>query len=509
MSRPRMPFRFTTVRAVPTGFLILIALARCSDSSAGPQNAAPVAVVRPVTAAVRGDTVVLDGTASSDAEGDSLRFTWTMLSRPAGSSAELIPIDAPSPAFVADRVGSYQVSLVVSDGHKSSSPDQTTVTVTIPAPRVIIDSPADEAIVTSSPTTVTGSVTDASAVTVNGVAATVNASSGTFTASVPLTAGSNTIIAAATNATGVGSAEIAVILNTANAPVVVIAAPKKDFLVGDTYLGSETPNSEAVPVRGTIRVYTTETVNTPTVMVQGVAAVIGDTSFSGCPTAPPKRCFKFSVTLSLARGNHTLQAVGRDVLNGQGSASVKGVSDYAYHPSDTQWENENKTVNPVDWTSFPNMASIKQPGGSITQNVRAQEIDGCSAPTGEDHRNNPMEGATENRDGTAFGSGSQPPDEYLIFGQSSSDALPCNKHDVCYQTVGSLRATCDGNFLDDMRAVCKKAYPTETTAYLLAHPKYKNEQSKCFNKAQLYYSAVTVAGASKFNKRQAQHTYTP
>jgi hypothetical protein len=120
-----------------------------------------------------------------------------------------------------------------------------------------------------------------------------------------------------------------------------------------------------------------------------------------------------------------------------------------------------------------------------------------------------MEGATENREPTAFGSGTQPPTEWLVFGKSSGQALPCNIHDICYQTVGTSRATCDSDFRDDMRAVCKKAYPPETAAYLLVHPKYKTEQTKCYNKATIYYDAVRLAGAEKFIKRQQQHAYDP
>lgn len=508
--RTRRPARRSHARPSFGRFPALLALALgCSDSG-GPANTPPEAVVRPVSGAVRGDTVVLDGTSSHDAEGDSLRFAWTIVSKPSGSVAELVPADEVSPAFVADVVGAYQVSLVVSDGRASSSPEGTAIIVTIPAPSVTIASPADETIVTASPVIVTGSVTDAVAVTVNGVAATVVLPEGTFSVSVPLDPGSNAITASATNPIGSGSDEVGVILNTAGVPVVKIGSPRTNFLVGDTYLGNETPQSETVPVRGVIRVYTTEAANMPTVTVNGVAATIGDTSYTGCPTGLPKRCFKFNATLTLGRGTHAIKAVGRDVLNGRDSASVTGASDHAFRPTNQQWTDANRTVNPIPWTSYPDDRSILQPPGtSKIQNNRAQEIDGCSAPTGETRRNDPMGDATENRAPTAFGSGTEPPSEYLVFGQRSADALPCNKHDICYQTVGSSRSTCDDVFLEDMRAVCNKAYPLQTSSYLLLHPKYKAEQSKCYNKATLYYDAVRVAGLARFNKRQEEHTYTP
>jgi CSLREA domain-containing protein len=79
-------------------------------------------------------------------------------------------------------------------------------------PVVTILSPADGATLTSSPVTVVGTAVDSSSVTVtvNGVSATNFGVSG-FSASVPLTPGSNTLTAVATDAAGhVGQAEITV-----------------------------------------------------------------------------------------------------------------------------------------------------------------------------------------------------------------------------------------------------------------------------------------------------------
>ncbi len=466
--------------------------------------------IQPVIGAVRGDTVLLDGTGSTDSDGDSLEFQWAMVSKPAGSNADLLAADVVSPAFIADLTGTYQVFLIVNDGHRSSSPDQTSITVTIPAPLLTIDSPEDAAIVTSSPVTVSGTVTDADGVTLNGVAATVDQSSGTYLASVPLAAGSNSIVAEATNSTGEGQAEITVILNTAETPVVTIGSPKNNFVAGRAYQDTETPAPISLAVKGVIQVYTTEAANTPALTVNGVAATVGDTSFSHCPGGLPQRCFKFSANLSLTPGKYTLWAVATDVLSGKDSAKVAVIADQAYRPSSQEWTDENKTINAVAWTAFPNLPSVKQPtANGLTQNVRSQEIDGCSAPTGENHRNDPMSGANLNLAPTAFGEGTQPPSEYLVYGQPSAHPLPCNNHDICYQTVGSNRPTCDDNFYTAMRAVCAKAYPAQNTLYLVQHPNYKVEQDRCYNKAALYYNAVSAAGQSKFNLRQTQHTYSP
>ncbi|MBS0339064.1 MAG: PKD domain-containing protein, partial [Proteobacteria bacterium] len=95
------------------------------------QNNAPVAVAGPNQNVLVGATVELDGSASSDADGDLLSYSWSITSKPAGSTAQLSFIDAydPAPTFVADVAGDYVIGLVVGDG-KTYSTTQASVTVT-------------------------------------------------------------------------------------------------------------------------------------------------------------------------------------------------------------------------------------------------------------------------------------------------------------------------------------------------------------------------------------------
>lgn len=67
--------------------------------------------------------LVLDGSGSSDADGDSLAYSWAILSRPAGSTAQLNDADTRSPNFTPDVEGDFVVQLVVSDGQSVSLPD--------------------------------------------------------------------------------------------------------------------------------------------------------------------------------------------------------------------------------------------------------------------------------------------------------------------------------------------------------------------------------------------------
>jgi hypothetical protein len=67
--------------------------------------------------------VTLDGSASSDADGDTLAYLWALTSVPTGSSASITDQTLVAPMFTADRDGSYVAQLIVSDGDASSAPD--------------------------------------------------------------------------------------------------------------------------------------------------------------------------------------------------------------------------------------------------------------------------------------------------------------------------------------------------------------------------------------------------
>lgn len=98
-------------------------------------NVAPVANAGvPQTVSV-GSIVTLNGSGSSDANGDLLAFQWALLSKPAGSVASLVGSSSIAPSFLPDIVGTYVVSLVVSDGRLVSSVASVTITV-VPAATV-------------------------------------------------------------------------------------------------------------------------------------------------------------------------------------------------------------------------------------------------------------------------------------------------------------------------------------------------------------------------------------
>ena len=82
---------------------------------------------------VQGSTVRLDGSASGDANGDTLTYQWSLVSKPAGSTTALSGATTASPSLIADAEGDYLLGLVVSDGVLSSPISLVKVSVMAPS----------------------------------------------------------------------------------------------------------------------------------------------------------------------------------------------------------------------------------------------------------------------------------------------------------------------------------------------------------------------------------------
>ena len=108
--------------------ICLLVLAACGGGGGGGGNTAPIANAGQDQKKKLITLVTLNGSASSDADGNALTYNWTLTGRPTGSTATLSNATSVNPTFTPDVGGVYTASLVVNDGTVSSSADTVTVT---------------------------------------------------------------------------------------------------------------------------------------------------------------------------------------------------------------------------------------------------------------------------------------------------------------------------------------------------------------------------------------------
>ncbi len=100
----------------------------------GITNSPPVADAGPDQSVDVGATVALDGSGSSDPDGDPLSYAWSFVSRPPASTAALDNATSMQASFTADVDGTYTIQLVVYDGLAQSSPDTVVVSTSANQP---------------------------------------------------------------------------------------------------------------------------------------------------------------------------------------------------------------------------------------------------------------------------------------------------------------------------------------------------------------------------------------
>jgi hypothetical protein len=107
-------------------------------------NVAPVARAGDNQYVTTNTVVTLDGSKSSDANGDLITYQWSFVSKPDGSGATLSSATAAMPTFTPDVAGSYVVQLVVSDGKLSSALASVTVNASIANSPPVADAGQDQ-----------------------------------------------------------------------------------------------------------------------------------------------------------------------------------------------------------------------------------------------------------------------------------------------------------------------------------------------------------------------------
>ena len=83
----------------------------------------PIANAGPDRRAKGSEPIMLDGSLSSDSDGDRLTYKWSIVSAPTGSTALLAKSDTPFAVLAPDVAGDYEIQLVVNDGNNDSLAD--------------------------------------------------------------------------------------------------------------------------------------------------------------------------------------------------------------------------------------------------------------------------------------------------------------------------------------------------------------------------------------------------
>ncbi|GAB3995779.1 hypothetical protein GCM10028807_36820 [Spirosoma daeguense] len=84
-----------------------------------------------------GQQTSIDGSKSSDPDGDKLTYAWAIKTKPTGSNTTLTNTQSAVAGFTADIVGTYVLSLTITDGIWPPVPQDVTVLATAPATRTI------------------------------------------------------------------------------------------------------------------------------------------------------------------------------------------------------------------------------------------------------------------------------------------------------------------------------------------------------------------------------------
>lgn len=137
------------------------AAVRISAKAAAQPNNPPIADAGNNRSVELGVSVMLDGSASTDPDGDPLTYKWDIPTRPPSSSAMILGDTSATPTFVPDAEGLYLVRLIVNDGKVSGTPATMTLTVTKAAPTnqpPTARAGADRTVEVGTPVTLNGSM---------------------------------------------------------------------------------------------------------------------------------------------------------------------------------------------------------------------------------------------------------------------------------------------------------------------------------------------------------------
>lgn len=280
-------------------------------------------------------------------------------------------------------------------------------------------------------------------------------------------------------------------LNTLPGPTISILSHAEGFFVGYVWSCTGLPPTNAIPTKVHGQAMTEH--GPPTVTVNGDPATVAP---GATATA-----FTFTSDIALSKGAQTIKVVGVDTMGGTTTITLAGEADYCCKGG-----------------SEPGVAAVRGDG----QSNRCHEIDGCTTPLDwsetDARRNQPMPGANQNVNGAIeFGSGTIPPAEFFVHGQSPARSLGCNIHDVCYQTCmqgdeakAAAYSACNLQQYENHVAECRRHYPPTCPWGILRCPDWWAEKENCWLLADLFWRAVSSdLGWDKYLERQNQYCASP
>lgn len=124
--------------------------------TAATANSAPVANAGVDIVANTGSLITLDGSKSSDTDGDQLTYAWTWQSKPTNSTAQFSDANVVSPKFTVDVDGTYVALLVVNDGKADSEADSVTITASTANSAPVANAGGDQNVETGTLVTLSG-----------------------------------------------------------------------------------------------------------------------------------------------------------------------------------------------------------------------------------------------------------------------------------------------------------------------------------------------------------------
>lgn len=101
--------------------------------------------------------VTLNGSKSSDADLDDLRYLWSFVSRPEGSTTLFSDRTMLTPTFVADKDGTYIIELIVDDGNNESLPNRVIIRAATANIRPVAEAGIDQNVRSTEMVTLDGS----------------------------------------------------------------------------------------------------------------------------------------------------------------------------------------------------------------------------------------------------------------------------------------------------------------------------------------------------------------